>query len=153
MKFAENHFGRLGCGNPSPRTPPPQIAVLRQKRGDRGGLFIFDVWHGPAVLADRPGEREVNVTQGSARIRRKSHAVLDALRHLCRVCFELERIDADGQAERWQEEHTVRYYSSQELESALGQNDLELLRLRSFPDDEAPADERAWNVIGVAQAR
>jgi hypothetical protein len=33
MKFAENHFGRLGCGNPSPRTPPPQIAVLRQKRG------------------------------------------------------------------------------------------------------------------------
>jgi SAM-dependent methyltransferase len=128
------------------------LATVRRHL-DRGGLFIFDVWHGPAVLADRPGEREVNVTQGSARIRRKSHAVLDALRHLCRVCFELERIDADGQAERWQEEHTVRYYSSQELESALGQNDLELLRLRSFPDDEAPADERAWNVIGVAQAR
>lgn len=128
------------------------LATVRRHL-DRGGLFIFDVWYGPAVLAVQPGEREVNITQGSSRIKRKSHAVLDASRHICRVHFELERIGVNGQAERWQEAHTVRYYFSQELKSALDQSDLDLLHLRSFPDNEAPADERTWNVIGVARAR
>jgi SAM-dependent methyltransferase len=118
-----------------------------------GGLFVFDVWHGPAVLADRPGERNVTVEHGSARVSRKTRAILDVSRHLCRVNFELERVDDEGRAEQSQEEHVVRYYFRQELESALRQSQLELLHLRRFPDDEAPADERAWNVIGVARAR
>jgi hypothetical protein len=120
---------------------------------DPGGLFIFDVWNGPAVLADRPGAREVAVAEGSVRIKRNTRAVLDAPRQLCRVTFDLERSEADGRVERWQEEHVVRYYFPQELEAALRQNQLDLLSLRSFPDGQAPADERAWNVIGVARAR
>jgi hypothetical protein len=47
----------------------------------------------------------------------------------------------------------VRYYFPEELERVLRQNQLELLHLRKFPDDEAPADERAWNVVGAARAR
>lgn len=118
-----------------------------------GGLFIFDVWHGPAVLADRPAEREMSVVHGSGRVSRKTRALLDVSRHFCRVNFELERVDVGGRAEQWQEEHTVRYYFREELESALYQNHLELLHFSNFPDDEAPADEQSWNAIGVAQAR
>jgi SAM-dependent methyltransferase len=117
-----------------------------------GGLFIFDVWNGPAVLAERPGERRISVKEEVARISRKSRATLDFDRHLCHVTFELERVDGSGQTAKWQENHVVRYYFHGELQSILGQNRLELLSLRSFPDGEAPADERAWNVIGVAQA-
>ena len=116
------------------------------------GLFLFDVWHGPAVLATRPGQRQISVKQGGAEISRKTRASLDLSRHLCRVTFDLERIDDDGQVEQWQEEHLVRYYFDHELESALSQNRLELVSLRSFPDFEAPADERAWNIIGVGRA-
>lgn len=118
-----------------------------------GGLFVFDVWHGPAVLADRPRERQIVVDNGSARISRKARAVLDLPRHLCHVNFEFQRIDEKGRSKQWEEEHIVRYYFFRELDSALGQNRLELCSLRNFPDDEAPADERAWNVIGVALAR
>jgi len=118
-----------------------------------GGLFIFDVWHGPAVLADRPAERKISVVHGSVNISRKTRAILDVSRHVCRVNFDLERIDRDGRVEQWQEEHFVRYYFREELELALNRNQLELLRLQSFPDDEAPADERSWNVIGVARAQ
>jgi SAM-dependent methyltransferase len=127
------------------------LATVRRHL-DPGGLYVFDVWNGPAVLADRPGEREVSVDDGAFRVIRKTHAILDVPRHLCRVCFDLRRIDGSGRAEEWREEHVVRYYFPQELELALGQNQLQLLRLRSFPDDEAPADERAWNVIGAARA-
>ena len=126
------------------------LATVRRHL-EPGGLFIFDVWHGPAVLADRPGERQVSVAEGSTHITRKTRASLDIPRCLCRVCFDFERVDAHGRVEQWQEEHVVRYYFAQELESALAQNQLELLHLRSFPDDEAPADERAWNVIGAAR--
>jgi SAM-dependent methyltransferase len=120
---------------------------------DPGGLFIFDVWNGAAVLADRPGSREIGVTEGSTRITRKTTASLDIARHLCRVSFDLARVDDGGRVEQWREEHLVRYYFSEELERVLGQNQLELLHLRRFPDDEAPADEHAWNVVGAARAR
>jgi SAM-dependent methyltransferase len=128
------------------------LATVRRHL-EPGGLFVFDVWNGPAVLADRPTQRQVSVTDGAARIIRKTHAFLDIPRHRCHVCFDLERVDADGRTEQWREEHVVRYYFSQELELVLRQNRLELLHLRSFPDDEAPADERAWNVVGAARAQ
>jgi SAM-dependent methyltransferase len=118
-----------------------------------GGLFIFDIWNGLAVLADPPRAREITVTEGNSRVTRKTRTELDAARHICRVVFDLERTGAGGESERWQEEHVVRYYFPEELERVLGQNRLELLSLRSFPDDAAPPDERSWNVIGVARAR
>jgi hypothetical protein len=62
------------------------------------------------VLAERPGEREVSVEDGPARISRKTQASFDHTRQLCRVNFDLERVDGAGRAEKWQEQHVVRYY-------------------------------------------
>jgi SAM-dependent methyltransferase len=117
------------------------------------GLFIFDVWNGPAVLAQIPDDRQLSVTDGSTCIRRKSRPILDRSRHLCRVRFELQRIDATDRVEEWEEEHMVRYYFLDELEDALRKNDLDLIQFRRFPDTQAPADELSWNAIGVARAR
>lgn len=128
------------------------LATVRRHLGS-GGLFIFDVWNGPAVLAERPTDREIAVVEGAANIRRKTRADLDITRNLCRVTFDLERSETDGRIERWQEEHVVRYYFPEELKLVLARHGLDLLTLRRFPDGEAPADERAWNVIGVGRAR
>jgi len=127
------------------------LAVVRRHL-EPSGLFIFDVWNGRAVLADQPGKRRVSVTDGPVSITRQTSAELDVSNHLCRVCFDLERVGADGETEQWREEHVMRYYFERELEMALSRSQLRLLSLRRFPDDEAPADERAWNVIGVASA-
>jgi SAM-dependent methyltransferase len=127
------------------------LAVARRHL-DVGGLFVFDVWNGLAVLADRPRERSISVNEGTSRITRNTRPILDLDRNICRVCFDLKRIDADGRVEEWQEEHVMRYYFPDELERALRRNRFGLLSLRSFPDDQAPADERAWNVVGVARA-
>jgi SAM-dependent methyltransferase len=126
------------------------LATVRRHL-ETGGLFLFDVWYGPAVLANRPGEKQISVEQGAARINRKTRATLDLPRHLCCVTFDLERVSND-EIETWREEHVVRYYFYPEIESALAQNRLELAALRSFPDFKAPADERSWNVIGVGRA-
>jgi SAM-dependent methyltransferase len=127
------------------------LAAVRRHL-EPNGLFIFDVWNGRAVLADRPGERCVGVADGPVSITRKTRAELDIPRHVCRVWFDLERRNADGNVEKWQEEHVMRYYFEQDLKAALHQSQLDLVSLRRFPDDTAPADELAWNVIGVARA-
>jgi len=127
------------------------LAAVRRHL-EPNGLFIFDVWNGLAVLADRPGERCVSVADGPVSVTRRSSAELDIPRHVCRVRFDLERKDADGRIEKWREEHVMRYYFEQDLRAGLHQSQLDLVSLRQFPDDTAPADELAWNVIGVARA-
>ena len=118
-----------------------------------GGLFIFDVWNGLAVLADRPGPRVREVTAGPARIIRTTDAQLDLPHQRCRVHFHMQRIGADGVREEHEEEHVMRFFFPLELDLALRCSGLHLLDLRGFPDYEAQPDERSWNVIGVAQAQ
>lgn len=117
------------------------------------GLFVFDVWNGPAVLSDRPGQRIRTVKEGGTRIIRTTETRLDAVHHRCHVRFGVLRIDGDRVTDEQDEEHTMRFFFPQELDLALGCAGLRLLDLRGFPDYDSPPDERAWNVIGVAQAR
>lgn len=126
------------------------LATVRRHL-EPGGLFIFDVWNGVAVLAHRPKRRQVSVSCGTTRIVRKTQTRLELARHLCHVYFDLQRTDAGRSTEQWTEEHVVRFYFPQELKSMLHQSGLDLVRLRSFPNEESP-DEKAWNVIGVARA-
>jgi SAM-dependent methyltransferase len=115
------------------------------------GLFVFDVWNGLAVLAQRPGERTVETSVGDTRIVRKTRTRLDAVAQLCHVRFDIERTDANGTT-AWEETHTVRFFFPQELDLVLRCNGMRLLQLSSFPDGEGLPDEHAWNIIGVAKA-
>jgi SAM-dependent methyltransferase len=115
------------------------------------GLFIFDVWNGLAVLAQRPGERTVEVRDGDTKIVRRTHTRLEPMAQLCHVHFDIERTDAAGTT-AWEETHTVRFFFPQELDLVLRCNGMRLLQLSSFPDGEGLPDENAWNIIGVAQA-
>jgi SAM-dependent methyltransferase len=121
-----------------------------RKHLQKGGLLLFDVWNGPAVLAQRPRERSVGVQDGDVRIVRRSEARLDEAKRLCHVRFDLERSSGDGAAS-WVEEHIVRYFFPEELRLKLARHGFWMLELKRFPDGEAPPDERAWNVIGVAR--
>jgi SAM-dependent methyltransferase len=117
-----------------------------------GGLFVFDVWNGLAVLSDRPGQRVRTVRDGSRRIVRTTETALDAARQRCRVRFGVLEVDGARVIREIEEEHVQRFFFPLELELALGQAGLALCALRRFPDGEAPADERAWNMVGVARA-
>ena len=77
---------------------------------DPGGVFVFDVWNGVAVMADQPKGRRVTIADGSATIERETRTQLDLERHLCHVGFELSRTDADGQKETVVEDHVMRYF-------------------------------------------
>ena len=119
---------------------------------DPGGVFVFDVWNGVAVMADRPKGRRVTVEDASASIERETRIHLDLDRHLCHVNFELSRTHAGGQQESVVEEHVMRFFFEPELKEFLSRSGFKFVSLRSFPDEASPADETAWNVVGVARA-
>ena len=108
-----------------------------------GGLAFFDVWYGPAVLAQRPSARELTV-EG---LRRRSSGRLDVSRQVCSVEFELHRPDGDVVRET----HDMRFFFPLELELLLDVAELELLRIGSFPDFERDPDETTWSVLVAAR--
>jgi len=124
-----------------------------RKHLDPDGLFVFDVWNGTAVLTDRPGQRIRTVKENQTRIIRTTETKLDSLNHRCHVNFEVIHIENDRVINEKDEEHIMRFFFPLELDLALKYAGMELIELKNFSDYEKPADERAWNVIGVARAK
>jgi SAM-dependent methyltransferase len=130
-----------------------QAALAAARRHLRpSGLFIADVWYGPAVLEQRPGDRvRVLGSADQEQLIRVASSELDSRHHTCTVRYHLWRI-ASGQVSEVREQHRMRFFFPLELEQFLATAGLELLRLGGFPnlDDEPSAS--TWNVGVVARA-
>jgi SAM-dependent methyltransferase len=128
-------------------------AALESARAhlEPGGLFLFDVWYGPAVLRERPSSRVKEIATDRGRIQRETSGELDVRSHTCTVAYRLRPLDQPEAAET-RETHTVRYFFPRELELFLEIEGFELERLGALPDFEREPDETSWNVMGVARA-
>lgn len=116
------------------------------------GLFLFDVWYGPAVLSQRPGERVRTITRGDERVLRTTRPDLDIRAQICRVHFRVLRIVGDRVAGEAWEVHAMRFFFDRELELAVAAAGFRLEALRAFPDIGGEPDETTWSVIGIARA-
>ncbi len=127
--------------------PGDALAALKTARRhlQPGGLFAFDVWYGPAVLAQLPGDR-VKEVDG---LTRRASSTLDAANQICRVAFQVSG-EAHG---TFSETHTVRFFFPDELERLLDRAGFKLLRLSGFPDIETEPGASTWNVLGIAMAQ
>lgn len=117
-----------------------------------GGMFLFDVWHGPAVLTQRPSERVKVVDHGGGRLIRAARGELDVLRNVCRVDYRLWDLTPQGVVET-EEAHTMRYFFAPELALLLDSAGFELAALTAFPETERAANPDDWNILVAARAR
>lgn len=131
------------------------LAALRSTRKhlDSGGLFLFDVWYGPAVLRQRPSARIKQIDVGRARIVRFATADLNVYRHLCSVHYTLWQVEERRLVSEAKETHRMRYFFPMELELFLEVSGFSLLELRPFPDIARKPDETTWNVLAVTRAK
>lgn len=131
------------------------LASLRAVRGSLrpGGLFIGDVWYGPAVLSERPASRLrlIDLPDGTQMLR-SATSTLDQRHHTCTVTFDLWRMTEDRILGRSTESHPMRFFFPLELEMALASAGLRLVRLGGFPNPDDEPDETTWNVTFVARA-
>lgn len=115
-----------------------------------GGLFAFDVWYGPAVVASGPDRRERDVLVNGERWRRRSWGERRPGAPLVDVTIELE--PGSGR-EVVRETHTVRHFTREELAHHCEQVGLRLERLAPVADIDTDPTPGTWNVIGVASCQ
>jgi SAM-dependent methyltransferase len=125
-------------------------AVARHLRP--GGLFAFDVWYGPAVLRDPPGERARTFRDGDREIIRVVRGELDEARHRVSVRYDLWAMGGGpaGRMEKTAEVHTMRFFFPKELELFLDVAGFKLQSLTAFGDLERAPSSGDWNVFAVA---
>jgi SAM-dependent methyltransferase len=117
-----------------------------------GGLFVFDVWYGPAVLSERPSQRVKEVPIPDGKILRVASGDLDVQRHICTVHYRILKIVGNQIVFETTESHEMRFFFPQELIFFLESAGFTLCRLGAFPLIEMGPDEKTWNVIAVARA-
>jgi len=131
--------------------------VLSALRGARrhlrvGGLLVFDVWYGPAVLHQRPGQRVKVIPSPDGQILRTSSGEVDVNRHRCTVQYCVWRVENGRLEAKTEESHAVRYFFTLELHLFLETSGFAPIRLGAFPEFDRDPDETTWNVLGLARA-
>lgn len=116
-----------------------------------GGLLIFDVWYGPAVLRRRPARRVKEAARDGRRFVRTATSELDVARNLCTVRYRIRDESAGGRRHA-DSVHRMRYFFAPELAQFLQVAGFRDLRLGAFPDFERAPDETTWNVLATAAA-
>ncbi len=117
-----------------------------------GGLFIADVWYGPAVVAIQPEERTKLVGTERGNIVRTVRTVLDPVRKCASVHYRVTHREGSTNAPEFEETHTMRYFFESDLVTLLESSGLRMVELRAFDDDTRPATVETWNVLVVARA-
>jgi SAM-dependent methyltransferase len=118
-----------------------------------GGVFIFDFWYGPAVLREPPQPRVRTIQIGENDVRRVSIPEWDRERSVVCVNYDIEiRNIASGRTTREREEHFVRYFFLNELESRLAAFDFEVERFGEWLTGDPPSDS-TFGVYALAKAK
>jgi len=117
-----------------------------------GGRVIFDVWYGPAVLAQLPQPVTKTVANCQTVINRTATPALNVKCRLCEVWYHLEESGPRGVIAETHELHVIRYFFPEEIERALNDADLRLVDLSAFPDAQRRADTSTWSVMVIARA-
>jgi SAM-dependent methyltransferase len=116
-----------------------------------GGQFLFDVWHGPAVLSQKPSERVKEVADERHRVKRTARPELDTNRGTVKVVYHMECEDRrSGKIERFSEEHLMRYLFPTDVDLLARNCGLRQAATEEFLTGEPPS-QSTWGVIYVLQ--
>lgn len=116
-----------------------------------GGLFVFDVWYGPAVLAMRPSVRIKRIKSDSVSVLRIAEPDIDINRNVVEVLYTaLVNAKTNGEAETIIERHPMRYFFKPELELLADAHGMRIIHAEEWMTSAAPSDS-TWGVAFVAQ--
>jgi SAM-dependent methyltransferase len=118
-----------------------------------GGLFVCDLWFGPAVLAIGTSDRLKVIDTPDGQLHRTSSGQIDSEQHSCRVDFKTWRVVGDQIVDESAESHTMRYFFEEELGKFFSDAGLELCAVHPFDDIDAQPGTASWNVWVCGRAR
>jgi SAM-dependent methyltransferase len=127
------------------------LATVREHLRD-GGVFIADFWYGPAVLAQRPGDRVKEVPTDTGRLVRSASGRLDVARGVSTVNYMVAEYEGDRLVRETTEEHVMRYFSIPELTDLFESAGLAMAHSEPFMEPGRALDETTWNATVIGRA-
>ena len=119
---------------------------------DKGGVFIFDAWYGPAVLTDRPAVRVKRIESETAELTRIAEPTMYAEKNTVQVDFTIFLKDKTANVIMpFSEEHHMRYVFTPEVRALLDQSGFELIHAEEWMSGR-PLDYDTWGACFVARA-
>ena len=117
------------------------------------GIFLFDCWYGPAVLADQPVVRVKHMQDETISVTRIAEPLLYPDENRVDVRYHVFIRDRkNGRVEELQETHSVRYLFTPETEQLLGLADMELIGSEEWMTGREAGFE-SWYVCFAARRR
>ncbi len=116
-----------------------------------GGLFIFDAWYGPAVLAERPSVRVKRLEDDTIQVTRIAEPVLRVKENRVDVGYTIfVRDKATGQLEEIREMHPMRYLFRPEVRELLEREGFEEVACAAWMSERPPGAD-TWGVYWIAR--
>ena len=116
------------------------------------GVFIFDFWFGPGVMADPPVVRVKRLADDRIKVIRIAEPILHSDRHVVDVHYDvLVRPQGSDRVQEITEDHAMRYFFAEELKAALAANGLQQLALLDWLSHDVPGPQ-SWTACIVAGA-
>lgn len=114
-----------------------------------GGLFIFDCWHGPAVLHHKPELRVKRLQDDAFRVVRIAEPDLIEAENRVDVNYQVF-VGDEGGWDEFSESHSMRYLFANEIESFLDRAGMHLIHTEEWMTSRAPSRD-SWGVVYVAE--
>ena len=117
------------------------------------GLFLFDVWYGPAVLSQRPVVRVKRVEDEQVYVTRIAEPTLLPNQNCVRVDYTLfaQRF-IDGHIDRCTESHLMRYFTTPEIRTLADRCGFDLAATEEWLTGQEPTTD-TWGVCYVLRKR
>jgi len=118
----------------------------------KGGLFIFDVWFGPAVLKDIPKNNTKTVHNAKGeKIVRNSKCKTDILNQTVEVCFETKKYSKKELITINRECHKMRFFFLNEIRILLNKSRFNIKRICPLFKHEEVVIEDDWKIVVVSE--
>lgn len=113
------------------------------------GLFIFDVWHSPAVYHQRPENRTKKLTGVDVEVFRKAIPQIDTENNVVLVNYDIQIRDLKtDQVTTFTEKHPMRYFSFPEMELLARLTGFEVIATEEFFTKKTPSTA-TWGVCYI----
>jgi SAM-dependent methyltransferase len=123
--------------------------VNRQLRP--GGLFLFEFWHGPAMLRHYDPVRVRQWPLPGGKVQRISETTVDVGRQISTVRYQIYHLNDDGTYRAFAESHSNRFFSVPEMAGWLGQTGFTPLCWHAGFAPDTTITDNTWHVLGVAR--
>lgn len=118
----------------------------------KDGLFIFDFWYGPAVLAGKPISKTKIVSDGDRVIKRTAEPKIDIASNTVDVHYKVDIKDkSTSSINKISEHHIMRYFFLPELYLVLEMTGFEVTKSLRWMSSNKDPDDDCWSGVIIAR--